>query len=66
MKNKEQFSIWGKVQIPNRICMKIPGSKTAFEFELNLLDAQTCLEKSCKFPKILTCLDLPECEFGLV
>jgi hypothetical protein len=59
MKGKEQFSFWKKVQITNRIWIKILGIKTAFEFELNLLDIQTYLEKSYKFPKILIYLDLP-------
>jgi hypothetical protein len=37
--------------------------QTAFEFGPNLLGIQTSLKKSDKFPKILICLDLPECEF---
>jgi hypothetical protein len=45
--------------------MKIPGRKSTFEFGPNLLGVQTCLEKSEKFSKILICLDLPDCEFGL-
>jgi hypothetical protein len=65
MKDKEQLSFQEKVQIPNRNWIKIPGSKTSFEFELNLLEVQTYLEKSGKFPKILTYVDFPECEFRL-
>jgi hypothetical protein len=65
MKSEEELSFWKQVQIPNRIGIKTPRSKTGFEFELNLLGKQTCLEKSGKFPKILICLDLPKCEFRL-
>jgi hypothetical protein len=64
-KDKEQISFWKEVQIPNRIWIKILGSKTGFEFALNLFEVQTCLEKSGKFPKILTCFGLLECEFRL-
>jgi hypothetical protein len=39
--------------------------QTTFEFGQNLLEVQTSFEKSDKFPKILICLDLPECEFRL-
>jgi hypothetical protein len=60
IKHSEQHSFWKQVQIPNKIWIKIPGSKTAFEFELNLLGVQTCLEKSDKFSEILICLGLPE------
>jgi hypothetical protein len=35
--------------------------ETDFEFGLNLLEFQTSLEISCKFLKILICLDLPKC-----
>jgi hypothetical protein len=45
MKYKEQLSFWKQVQIPNRIGIKIPESKTAFEVELNLFVVQTGLEK---------------------
>jgi hypothetical protein len=55
----EQLSFWKKIQIPNIVLIKIPGRKTAFEFALNLSEIQTCLKKSGKFPKILTCLGLP-------
>ena len=54
MKDSEELSFWHQVQIPNRILVKIPGSQTSFEFELNLFEVQTCLEKSGKFPKILS------------
>jgi hypothetical protein len=66
IKEKEQLFFWGQVQISNMIWIKIPIRKPAFEFELNLLEAQTCLETYSKFPKIRTCLDLPECEFRMV
>jgi hypothetical protein len=67
MKDMEELSfLGGQVQIQNIIGIKIPGSKTTFEFKLNLLEAQACLEKIGKFPKILTCLVLTECEFRLV
>jgi hypothetical protein len=59
MKDKEQLSFWKKDQITNIIWIKIPRSRTSFEVELNLFEVQTRLEKSGKFPKILTCLDLP-------
>jgi hypothetical protein len=36
--------------------IKILGSQTAFLFEVNLFEAQTCLENCGKFPKILTSL----------
>jgi hypothetical protein len=65
MKDKEHVSFWKKVQIPNKIRTKIPGNQAAFEFELNLFEVQTCLENSGKFPKILTCHGLLECEFRL-
>jgi hypothetical protein len=65
MKESEQFSVWKKVKIPNIIGIKILGSKSAFEFELNLFAVQTRLNKFGKFPRILTCLALPECEFRL-
>jgi hypothetical protein len=39
--------------------------QTAFEFGPNLLEVQTCLERSNKFPKILICVDLLECELRL-
>jgi hypothetical protein len=45
--------------------IKILGSKTTFEVELDLFEFQTGLEKSGKFHKFLTCLGLPECEFRL-
>jgi hypothetical protein len=65
MDDKEQLSVWGQVRITNRIRIKIHGSKTSFEVALNLFEGQTCLEKSGKFPKILTYLDFLECEFRL-
>jgi hypothetical protein len=65
MQDKEQLSFWKQVLIQN-IRTKIPTSKTAFEFGPNLLGVQTGLEKSDKFPKIVICLDLPECEFRLI
>jgi hypothetical protein len=65
MKDSEELSFWHQVQIPNKILVKIPGSQTSFEFELNLFEVQACLEKSNKFPKIHICLGLPECEFIL-
>jgi hypothetical protein len=65
MENKEQLSFWTQVQIENRIQTKIPGSKTTFEFGPNLMGVQTDLEQSDKFPKILICLDLLDCEFRL-
>jgi hypothetical protein len=65
MKDKKQLSFPKKVQIPNRIGIKIPGRKIAFQFELNLFGIQTCFKKSGKFPKILVCFDLQECEFRL-
>jgi hypothetical protein len=37
--------------------------QAAFEFGPNFLEVQTYLEKSDNFPKIIICLDLPECEF---
>jgi hypothetical protein len=65
MRDTEQLSIWNQVKIRNKIEITIPGSKTIFEFGPNLLGVQTSLEKSDKFPKILICLGLPECEFRL-
>jgi hypothetical protein len=65
VEDREQLSFWKQVQIRSTIRIKIPGRKTAFELEPNLLGVQTSLEKSNKFPNILICLDLPECEFGL-
>jgi hypothetical protein len=59
--DKEQLYFWKKVQIRN----KNPGSGTAFEFRPNLLEVQTCLEKSDKFTKIHICPDLPDFEFRL-
>jgi hypothetical protein len=61
----EQISFWKQVQIPNKILIKIPGSKIAFEFAMNVFEVQKCLEKSGKFPNILTYLGIPECEFRL-
>jgi hypothetical protein len=66
MRDKEQLFFRKQVQIQNRTWIKIPGSKTAFEYELNLFGVQTCLENSGKFPKILICLGLLEYEFRLV
>jgi hypothetical protein len=54
-----------QVQIRIRTQAKIHGSKTTFEFGPNLLGVQTSLEKSNKFPKILICLYLADCEFIL-
>jgi hypothetical protein len=65
MEDKEQLSLWTQVQIQIRNRTKNPGSKNAFEFGPNLLGVQTSLEKSGKFPKILICLGLPDCEFRL-
>jgi hypothetical protein len=65
MKDNEQLLFWDQVQIPSIMFIKIAGRKTAFEFALNLLGVQTSLEKSGKFPKILTCIELPKCEFRL-
>jgi hypothetical protein len=65
MRDSEELYFLDQVQIPNRILVKILGSQTAFEFELNLFEVQTCLEKSNKFPKIHICLGLQECEFIL-
>jgi hypothetical protein len=65
MKDKEKLSFWKEVQIQNIIQIKIPRSKTTFEFGPNLLGIRTYLEKCDKFPKILTCLALLECEFRL-
>jgi hypothetical protein len=65
IKDKEQLFFKKQVQILNRISIKIPVSKTSFEFELDLFDVQTCVKKSSKFSKILTCLNLPESEFRL-
>jgi hypothetical protein len=61
MEDMEQFSIWKKVKIRT----KNPRTGNAFEFGPNLLEVQTCLEKSNNFPKILICLDLLDCEFRL-
>jgi hypothetical protein len=63
MKNKEQLLFCMQVQIGNLIRTKNHGRRTAFEFEPNLLEVQTCLETSDNFPKIPICLDLPYCEF---
>jgi hypothetical protein len=65
-KDREQLSFWTQVQIQIRTRTKNPGSKTAFEFGPNLLGVQTGLEKSDKFPTILICLHLPDCEFRLI
>jgi hypothetical protein len=65
MKDREQLPFLKQVQIPNSILIKVPGSKISFDFELNLFEVQTCLEKSSKFPKIITCLDLLKCELIL-
>jgi hypothetical protein len=59
MEDMEQLSFWNQVQIQNNILIQNPGIITAFEFGPNLLGVQTRLEKSDKFPKILTCFDLP-------
>jgi hypothetical protein len=64
-KDREQLFFWKHIQIPNRIWIKIPGSKTTFQFELNLFEVQTCLEKFGKLPEILIGLDLPDYEFRL-
>jgi hypothetical protein len=61
MEDMEQFSIWKKVKLRT----KNPRTGNAFEFVPNLLEVQTCLEKSNNFPKILICLDLLDCEFRL-
>jgi hypothetical protein len=53
MEDKEQLSFLKQVQIRNRIYIKNPRSKTAFEFGPKLLEVQTRLEKSDKFPKFL-------------
>jgi hypothetical protein len=45
--------------------IKNPESKTAFEFGPNLLGFNLIWKNSGKFLKILSCLDLPECEFRL-
>jgi hypothetical protein len=37
MKDKEKLSFWKEVQIQNIIQIKIPRSKTTFEFGPNLL-----------------------------
>jgi hypothetical protein len=63
MEDMEQLLFWRKVQILNRIRTKIPGIQTVFEFGPDSLGVQTGLEKSDKFPKILICLDLLDCEF---
>jgi hypothetical protein len=65
MDSMKQLSFWKQVQISNRIRIKIPGSQTTCEFELNLCGVQTCLKKSGKFSKIPICLGLPEYEFRL-
>jgi hypothetical protein len=65
MKDNEELSFWDQVQIPNRFLVKIPGNQTAIEFELNLFEVQTCLEKFDKFPQIHIWLGLLECEFIL-
>jgi hypothetical protein len=51
MEDKEQLSFWNHVQIRNRIQTKIPSSKSAFQFEPNLLDIQTSLDKSDQIPQ---------------
>jgi hypothetical protein len=53
MKDSEQHSFWKQVQITNRILIKIPGSKTTFEYELNLFEVETYLNFFDKFSKIL-------------
>jgi hypothetical protein len=63
--DKEQLFYWRQVKIQKIIRTKIPGSKISFEFGPNLLGVQTSLEKSEKFPKILICFDLLDCEFRL-
>jgi hypothetical protein len=65
MKDSEQHSFWKQVQITNRILIKIPGSKTTFEYELNLFEVETYLNFFDKFSKILACPSLLECEFIL-
>jgi hypothetical protein len=60
MEDKEQLSFLKQVQIRNRIYIKNPRSKTAFEFGPKLLEVQTRLEKSDKFPKFLIWIDLPD------
>jgi hypothetical protein len=54
----KNFLFWGQVQIQNIIWIKIPGSKTTFEFKLNLLEAQACLEKLVNSLKFLLALSL--------
>jgi hypothetical protein len=51
IEDKEQLSFWKHVQIQNRIQTKIPSSKSAFQFEPNLLDIQTSLDKSDQIPQ---------------
>jgi hypothetical protein len=65
MEDKKQLYFWTQVQIRNIIQTKIPGRQAVFEFGPNLLGVQTGLDKSDKFPKILICLDLSDCEFRL-
>jgi hypothetical protein len=66
MEYKEQLFLWKQVQTQNIILIKIPGSRTAFEFGPNLLGDQIGLKKSGKFPKNLIFLALSDCEFRLV
>jgi hypothetical protein len=61
---RNNFPCGNKFKFETRFKLNIL-EKTAFEFEPILLEAQTGLEKSDKFPKILICPSLLDCELTL-